>query len=492
MKNSYDADATHVQVEILDTARPASTRVIVRDDGCGMTLDDVQDKWLSPAVDHKDRDKQRRKKTPRGRIPIGEKGVGRFAVHQLARRFELVTRAKGEPEVVVQLDWDEFDDGSRFLDNVDVPVLVRQPEVFTGAKTGTQLTMLGARTAWQERLLKKVHRTLRMLQSPVREADSKFALALKCPEYTQLENLSPTDILSKAHYEFRALVTADGQCDFEYLCRHPGLPPRKKTDSEDLVTLAKSDLQGAEPACGPFFLNLYVWDRAKNNLAESGVSRQELDAQCGVSLFRDGLRVLPYGEPGDDWLLLDQDRIQAPSERIGNNQVIGMVQVEQESNLRLRDKTNREGLIENDAFLDLRVMVKAAIRLFLAQWKKDRPRSEDPGSPHHGSVTNAKTIAAAIKKSARDDVEVDVPPTALPGKAGEPSASGRAVVSQPQAIELLMANLDGAEHAMRERERRLEILLHLAATGIAAERVVHEFGRQVKVLRSMRASASVQ
>ena len=58
---------------------------------------------------------------------------------------------------------------------------------------------------------------------------------------------------------------------------------------------------------------------------QSRISAKELDAQSDISLFRDHLRVLPYGEPGNDWLFLDQERIQDPSGRIGNNQVIGLI-----------------------------------------------------------------------------------------------------------------------------------------------------------------------
>jgi C4-dicarboxylate-specific signal transduction histidine kinase len=475
VKNAYDADATHVEVQILHTKVPERTTIVVLDDGCGMTLEELQNKWLSPAVNHKEREKNQRKRTPKGRIPIGEKGVGRFAVHQLARKCELVTRAKDAPELVVELCWDDFDDGTRFLDGVDVRVTERAPVLFTGTKTGTRMTLSGARSPWQERLLKKVHRTLRMLQSPLRDSGTTFEIQLLCPEHQDLQNLAPTEIFSKAHYEFRVSVSEDGQCDFVYTCGHPGVPRREKSGSENLVRLARGELQAEEPACGPFYLNLYVWDRTRNFLTQSGISRQELDAQCGISLFRDGLRVLPYGEPGDDWLFLDQDRIQAPSERIGNNQVIGLVQIDQVTNLRLRDKTNREGLIENDAFLDLRVMLRAAIRLFLVQWKKDRPREEDASARPTGTVSQARSIANALKKSAKQDVKVQVPEDAFPKRA-----PGRGVVAQTQAVDLLISNLDGAEQALRNREKRLEVLVDLAATGMAAERVVHEFGRQVR------------
>ncbi|KAA3418806.1 hypothetical protein F1712_11650, partial [Streptococcus pneumoniae] len=81
-----------------------------------MTLEDVKEKWLSPAVDHKERDKRANRRTPLGRLPIGEKGVGRFAVHQIGRKMELVTRAKEGREIVVPIDWDQFERGDEYLD----------------------------------------------------------------------------------------------------------------------------------------------------------------------------------------------------------------------------------------------------------------------------------------------------------------------------------------------------------------------------------------
>lgn len=75
VKNAYDADVTEVEVELLDLGRPENTTVAISDNGCGMTMDDVRTKWLSPAVDHKERDKRENRRTPLGRLPIGEKGA---------------------------------------------------------------------------------------------------------------------------------------------------------------------------------------------------------------------------------------------------------------------------------------------------------------------------------------------------------------------------------------------------------------------------------
>jgi HK97 family phage major capsid protein len=66
----------------------------------------------------------------------------------------------------------------------------------------------------------------------------------------------------------------------------------------------------------------------------------------GVSIYRDSFRIMPYGETGNDWLQLDRRRVQAPADVLGNDRIIGFVEISQETNRNLRDKTNREGLIE--------------------------------------------------------------------------------------------------------------------------------------------------
>lgn len=498
VKNAYDADAKNVSLEILNTSGDGEPVVVVTDDGIGMTLQDIELRWLSPAADEKERAKQAGERTPLGRLPIGEKGVGRFALHQLGRSLELVTRSDDGPELVVEIDWDRYDGGDGYLDAVPVEIIEREPSLFAD-KTGTRLTVSRPRASWDEKLLRKVQRSLRRLQSPLREAELDFAISFRCPGNPEFEEISPTDVLERAHYEFRAMVEVDGRCDFEYVCRHPNVAERQRSGSDDLLRGIGDDIPESGPRCGPFWLNLYVWDRSRDALVASGVPRGELDAMAGVALYRDGLRVLPYGESGNDWLFLDQERIQAPAERIGNNQVIGLVEVDQSTNLLLRDKTNREGLIENDAFLDLRTLVRAAIRVFTSQWRLDRPPSSVGRARKAETVDGARRVARALEQTARDDVSVDVPTNggesalglATTSDSKDGSAEQTQTVTQRQAVGLLLGELDDVQRGIDDGRDRFERLLHLAATGMAAERVVHEFGRQVtaasRALRELRA-----
>jgi len=499
VKNSYDADATRVEVAILGLSTAESTRIEVRDNGIGMSRVDIEEKWLSPAIDHKERQKKAKSRSSRGRLPIGEKGVGRFAVHQLGRKFTLITRMADQPEVVLEIDWDTFDSGDTFLDDVPVTLFERTPQLFTNDQTGTYMLIERARANWSEPMLAKVHRALRRLQSP-HKAVSDFRISLCCPDYPAYERIDSSDILERAHYVFRGYVTAEGWLDYEYRCQHPALPERRNTeDNLNLIPLAHKEMASfSGNGCGPFHLTFYVWDRTQEYLNQSGVARADLDAMSGVSLFRDGLRVLPYGEAGNDWLDLDKERINNPSQRLSNQQIIGFIEVQQEDTPGLRDKTNREGLIDNAVFRDLRALVRAAMNVFTSQWTRDRPRVEPRTPAPKTALQQAKSLASAVAESARDDVAVTLPPPQITPPARpstQPVAPGQQIalplppdapspyVTQRQALRELIEHLDQAEAYQSQREadasQREQVLTHLAATGMAAERVAHEFGRQV-------------
>jgi len=585
VKNAYDADATEVYIELSGLHNIEAMRLVLRDNGCGMTWEDIQQKWLSPATNHKKKQKREKKRTLRGRLPIGEKGVGRFAAQKLGRRLMMVSRASGAREVVVKVNWDDFEKEDAYLDDVELSVEEREAEVFSGSATGTLLVIEQGRTRWTKELLKKLQRELRRLQSPFQEKKLiDFRVRFRCPDYPEYEKIETSDILDRAHYVFRGYVNSDGTLEFDYACCHPALPePRRVVDNEvrDLTKIAGEELPSGENVCGPFHVNFYVWERVPDYLQKSKVTRAELDVMAGVSIFRDGLRVLPYGESGNDWLDLDKDRINDPTNRISNQNIIGFVEIRQEDTPDLRDKTNREGLMDTDAFKSLRALVRAAMTVFTNEWKKDRP--EPPGKQMRASEQKAtQTASEAVKKAQEkaeqmagtnghsgtpahgsDTAETCEPNPALspaPGSSAQQAGTGaqpesrvsqdrqgQLVVSQsavsgpapaltPEAsknaaqmrpdngagasqapvsrsedqqpvgqapeseagqedqassglsqqredlLELMKLLEEAADHqqlAEDVQEQERQRLFQLAATGMAAERVVHEFGRQV-------------
>ena len=96
IKNSYDADASWVKVSFInfgeDFSLTPSSKLIIEDDGCGMSEDILRAHWLNPATPEKLRRKARSSQTPKGRVLQGEKGIGRFAVFKLGKTIKITTR----------------------------------------------------------------------------------------------------------------------------------------------------------------------------------------------------------------------------------------------------------------------------------------------------------------------------------------------------------------------------------------------------------------
>ena len=204
VKNSYDADASSVLVELTDTKTQKKTALVIRDDGTGMTTNDLLEKWMTPANPHKAETKHGAGKTEKGRTPLGEKGIGRFAVHKLGRKLTLITRCRGEQESVLSVNWDQFDEDV-FLDEIEIAIEQREPQEFLEEQTGTKLVITEAREQWTEDQVKAVQQNFRRLQLPSDEAERDFSIELRCPDYPALENIDSNEILENCTIASRRL-----------------------------------------------------------------------------------------------------------------------------------------------------------------------------------------------------------------------------------------------------------------------------------------------
>ena len=108
-----------------------------------------------------------------GRLPLGEKGVGRFAAGKLGDHVTLITRAKDQPEIVVEIDWDLVIDNCppeliahEYLSEALIPLRTREPRIFTGGRTGTMLEISSLRDDWSRRMVRNAHRAITSMCSP--------------------------------------------------------------------------------------------------------------------------------------------------------------------------------------------------------------------------------------------------------------------------------------------------------------------------------------
>ncbi len=401
IKNAYDADARNVLVLFEGDLVIGQGKVEVMDDGHGMSFETVQSAWMEPATTHRKRNSFSEQLKRR---VLGAKGIGRFAAARLADYLHLVTRRATAPtQVRAVFDWSQFDDDSKYLDEVTVlwelePASdissdgrlallwqiqgVQHPQ---GQSHGTILAMERLRANWDRSKLQDLRSKLSRLISPFPIANHKIAdsfdIWLQVPEpYSELSGrVEPSEAIRNPHYTLDGNVEQDGSYSLRLNIRN----------GEHLTVTGKFRLnRPASDGCGPFFIQLRVWDRDQESLSTlaqiTDVTvtnlRRDLDVAAGISVYRDGFRVLPYGEPQNDWLRLDIRRVQNPSLRLSNNQVLGYVLVSSEGNPDLRDQSNREGLIEGPALEDLRekivmVLAELEIRRFAARRELDKQRS---------------------------------------------------------------------------------------------------------------------
>jgi signal transduction histidine kinase len=429
VKNAYDADANEAVVA-LDLEDETDSLIIVTDDGEGMTVQTLQNVWLVPGDDHRKLQRASDLRSKRhNRLPLGEKGLGRFAVHKLGNRIKLVTRAKDHDECVVDIDWKSLID-QPFLEDAPVIIRTRKPEIFTGKKTGTRIEISELRPpAWTRGEVRRLQRQITSICSPFEEP-SGFRAVLQVPGHeTWVEDIPDVDaIFERAMWKFTFRLEA-GKFDWTYIFRKvPGfklegrevkrkgeklrLPPVVGRDDRMEKKVVADETTTAE--IGPVSGEFYVYDRERevlSRLPDAQLVTEYLDDNGGVRVYRDGIRVYNYGESGDDWLGLDLRRVNAPTRSISQNIILGALHLSLKRSSGLVEKTNREGFVENDACARLRRIVLGALATLETEREIDKDRirkvtrssSESDKRPFQKPINELRK--ALEKKGVRKDFE---------------------------------------------------------------------------------------
>lgn len=387
IKNAYDADAKNVSISMMDIDNPQNGYIEIIDDGVGMNLWTVQNIWMEPGNTHKKDLVSASERSSLNRLPIGEKGIGRFGVHKLGKKIEMVTRSANEQEVYVAIDWNSFAN-AEYLEDVYVIIEERTPELFTGDKTGTKLYISDLSAQWSRGMLRSVYRSITSLSSPFSSIDA-FRVKFKTNKKDWLTGLLTfEDIKKYALYTGSMEIEGNHITEFTYqfspFSAMIGLKPRTFQISAPVPMIEKSNEKRGEPrkidigkfCIGKVKIDLLVFDRDSSFRARFIEDKRTygtyLDENGGIRVFRDGVRIYDYGEQGNDWLGLDSSRINTPGKYLSNNLVLGAVQLDREFSSDLQEKANREGFIENAAYMEFREAVSYAIDYFTAQRNIDK------------------------------------------------------------------------------------------------------------------------
>ncbi len=393
VKNAYDADAPRVQLTFYDIETPDRARIVIEDSGEGMDLSTVLNIWLEPGANHRAQQRKGGRRTPRfGRWPVGEKGIGRFASHKLGNKIVMVTRRDGNPEISVEIDWEAVA-ANRYLHDAEVEVMERDPEVFR-AESGTRIEISQLRQAWSRGDVRRLYRAVAAMKSPFGNNDAFTPEVNLVPDPGWTEGMiSPAELNRLAMFEF-SFELSDAGLSYDYRFNPlPGLisdyhglirprerdqTPTRNVEFFRFVPRWKTKGRKRKPreeepslsdlGIGTIRGRLFAFDRDRDVMTwyvpdRSGLEGY-LDEQGGMRVYRDGLRVHDYGEPGNDWLGLDVRRVQSPTLRLSNNVVVGEVHLEIQNSKSLIEKTSREGFVENEAYSELRYAVLTALAHF--------------------------------------------------------------------------------------------------------------------------------
>ena len=380
VKNAYDADSPHVDVEFkkFPNLSEYSISIVISDHGHGMSRDDIINKWLVPSTE----DKIKRGKSPSGRILQGSKGVGRYAASILGNNLLLETVTNKGEKTTVYAIWDEFKK-AQYLDDVDV--LIDTVEV--SEPSGTVLTINGKENflkEWDKKRFEKLRFELKKLTSPMSSifnnegSNDNFRINLKVEGFSDSEDvkktiedveetIEPFPIYELFDYKISGTIDANGDGVLTYSNQ------RLRNSREEEIPF---NIKQKETGCGKLDIDIRVYDReteAISALSKRGLerhfespfgkltARQLLNYYNGIGVYRNGFRIRPLGDAGFDWLKLNARRVNNPSLRISDNQVIGYVQIQSEDKSGLIEKSARDGLKENTAFNRLQNVVKQII-----------------------------------------------------------------------------------------------------------------------------------
>jgi signal transduction histidine kinase len=413
VKNSYDAMATRVDV-ILGADSTGKPLMEISDNGLGMSREVLDTAWAVVATPYRTihavetLGKKHRRTS-------GEKGLGRLSAARLGKQLQMYTKAAGNPCWLVEVNWSDLAKQNA-LDGCEATCKSVSRANCPIASTGTKLRILDLETEWSDEQIEDLRENLSRLIAPFGRAED-FEIHLEIQGSGDLDTkIAAPEFLAKPPYAIRGHVDAKGniKAKYEY---HPVV--RAKSRHEQ-VALTWSDVREANeddpqkkklPFCGPFEFEIRAWDISSSDtedlaerfqVAKANV-RKSIRAHKGISVYRDGILVLPKSEDARDWLGLDLRRISRIGTRLSTSQIVGYVAISADTNPKLEDSSNRESLTQNGAVRDFQDILKAIVANLEVQRDRDRIRpSEDLKLSSLIDGVNANDLVEEVAALAED------------------------------------------------------------------------------------------
>ncbi len=537
IKNSYDANASECKVRIEkipgllelnndeylynDYDGPV---IVIEDNGEGMDRHTIEHGWLRPASTIKTSTKEilkneREKASERGtlatydilvkdlkkkhggRLPLGEKGVGRFATHRLGQKVIITTKIpKNNYEYLLEIDWGLFDSHgaapAKDLSSVGISLKRQSPSRDYGKKqSGTRVVIYGGRKGYNlsEKDIKNIHLSISKLKPPSKNIKKtnkeaiSFNIVFECPQMQDIMDITIEELFDPI-FTLDAVITENGQAEFtlKFVPADGVVLPSETLDIKAYDLRKPNDdkpdfwkgLDGKKRSskCGPFYLHVDIWYRSSPWIKgpDRSTFTDYLETYGGVSIYRDGLNIFP-AEWGAkvDWLELSKRHIKK-GEKLSYYNMIGQLEIEQSSNINLVDKTDRQGFIDNPAFKDLAELTRNLLFYVETQFKAKR---DEFASLTKGLIREPKRLGAITKQGASLVDNIIKKYDIIKDEDSILESIYRDVDSREPHLINLRDSLKNLDKSMKAMQNVQDLLSEQAGYGLSIGVAVHEIAK---------------
>ncbi len=367
VKNSFDARATEVRITFEDIYSN-NPKIIIQDNGKGMDTEDLNEKWLFLGYSGKrDNTEDYRDKIKSGRVYAGAKGVGRFSCDRLGKYLNLITVSE-KPNSKIEnifVDWTKFEENQKILFD-KIPVIQSDlSKTKYNLKHGTVLEITGVQNDfWNRDNFKKLKEKLSKLIRPdLNNSDDvqKFKIILSVPEEESKDNevikLKEATVIQQYYNtvngEIKNFVFNEldiKTTKIESYIDDNGIVTTKLTDRDNFIYEIKE--KNEFDLLSNVSITLYFLNRSAKLTfnKRTGVEHVEFGS---LFVYKNGFRIYPYGERGDDSLGIDNRALQGYARYIGLRSLVGEIAI-QGVNYELRETTSRgDGLLKNKTYNQL-------------------------------------------------------------------------------------------------------------------------------------------
>lgn len=369
VKNSYDAGAKNVKI-IFKDMRSSQRKIYIVDDGKGMSEKDLEEKWFFLGYSEKrDFEELSKDKGKSKRFLAGAKGIGRFSCDRLGSKLKIYTRTKFEKDFnVIELDWKKFEeDQKKEFISIDIKTFKQKNLKFDFGEfsnPGTIIEISDLRDDWSWKDLQKTKRYLQRLINPLQiPNDDSFKIELIARDFIVDDIKQKYDydkvsgIVKNVAYEKIKMKTTTIECNIS----EDGKEILTKLEDKGILifTLKEKNKNNFELLKGIKVKVSYLNPQAKRTFRIlMGVHVLNYG---NIFLFKNGFRILPYGETEDDWLELNLRKTQGHSRYLGTRELLGRIEIN-DSEDNFKEATSRNhGLLNTPSFEQLKEFVLEVI-----------------------------------------------------------------------------------------------------------------------------------